>query len=169
MSKLKDLTNCQYERLTVIKRFENNHRGRAMWFCRCACGKELITSGYMLLSGQAKSCGCLRREQIVKSVTKHHKSNTKIYCVWKSIKQRCYNENNKYYHNYGGRGIIMCDEWKNDFSSFYNWAIENGYDSTATNKTCTIDRIDNDGNYEPNNCRWVDMKIQSNNRRKRKK
>ena len=63
----------------------------------------------------------------------------------------------------------MCDEWKNDFGKFYNWAIENGYDSSATNKTCTIDRIDNDGIYEPNNCRWVDMKVQSNNRRKRKK
>lgn len=163
-----DLTNKQFSRLTVIKRVDNDRRNRIRWLCRCSCGKEIITTSYLLSSGQAKSCGCLRRERIVNSVATHCKSNTKIYSVWKSIKQRCYNKNNKYYHNYGGRGIEMCDDWKNNFQEFYNWAIENGYDETAINKTCTIDRIDNDGIYEPDNCRWVDMKVQSNNRRKRK-
>ena len=164
-----DLTNQQFGRLTVIKRVENSKQGRTRWLCKCTCGKEIITTGYILSSGQSKSCGCLRREHILSSVIKHHKTNTKIYDIWSSIKQRCYNKNNKHYHNYGGRGIIMCDEWKNNFEKFYNWAIENGYNSNAINKDCTIDRIDNDGIYEPNNCRWVDMKVQSNNRRKRKK
>lgn len=169
MSKVNDLLNQQFERLTVIKRVENNQNGRARWLCRCSCGNEIITYGYRLTDGSTQSCGCLRRERIVNSVTKHHKSNTKIYNIWSSMKQRCYNPKSKHYKNYGARGIKICDEWKNNFSSFYDWAINNGYIENAEHKSCTIDRINNDGDYEPNNCRWADMKTQCNNRRKRKK
>ena len=168
MGKVKDLTNRRFERLKVIRRVENKNY-RAMWLCECDCGNKKTISTYQLLSGQTKSCGCLGKENRAKSRTKHHKTNTKLYYVWKGMKQRCYNPNNKYYYNYGGRGITICDKWKNDFEEFYEWAIKNGYVENALHKSCTIDRINNTGNYEPNNCRWVDMKTQSNNRRKKQK
>ncbi len=91
---------------------------------------------------------------------KHGKTGSRLYEVWHHMKSRCYYTKNKNYNAYGGRGIAVCDEWKNDFMSFYNWAMENGYDDTLT-----IDRIDNNKGYEPSNCRWVDMKQQSRNRR----
>lgn len=168
MGKAKDLTNRRFERLKVIRRVENKNY-RAMWLCECDCGNRKVITSYQLLSGDTKSCGCLGKENRTKSRTKHHKTNTKLYYVWKGMKQRCYNPKNKYYYNYGGRGITICEEWKNDFGKFYEWAIKNGYDENALHKSCTIDRINNSGNYEPNNCRWVDMKTQSNNRRKRQK
>ena len=84
------------------------------------------------------------------------------------MKLRCYNENSTAYKHYGGRGITICDEWKNDFQAFHDWAMQNGYDENAIRGDCTIDRIDVDGNYCPENCRWVDMKVQANNKRKKK-
>ena len=167
MGKVKDLTNKRFGRLEVIRR-EKNENYRATWLCKCDCGNKKIISSTHLISGLTKSCGCLGKENRTKSRAKHHKTNTKLYYVWKGMKQRCYNPNNKYYYNYGGRGITICDKWKDDFEEFYKWSVKNGYVENALHKSCTIDRINNDGNYEPSNCRWVDMKIQSNNRRKRK-
>ena len=90
----------------------------------------------------------------------HGKRNTRLYRIWSNIKTRCYNVNDPHYSNWGGRGVVICDEWINDFQSFYNWSISNGY-----NDTLTIDRIDNDGNYEPSNCRWITVKEQNQNKR----
>lgn len=99
----------------------------------------------------------------------HGLSKTRLYRVFKSMKDRCFNKNNAYYKNYGGRGITICREWLDDFAAFYNWALCNGYDENAPKGECTIDRINNNGNYEPSNCRWVNNKVQQSNKRSNKK
>ena len=97
----------------------------------------------------------------------HGKSNSRLYEVWAGMKRRCYNQNHKHYRDYGGRGISVCDEWRDDFGVFEKWAIENGYDEHAAKGACTLDRIDTDGDYSPSNCRFADMIVQQNNRRDR--
>lgn len=157
MSGVKDLTGKTFGRLTVIER-AGSHNGRALWLCSCQCGRTVIKVGKRLLSGQCKSCGCGEYENRVKNVTSHRLSNTRLYTIWQGIKQRCYYSKHKSYKNYGGRGITVCDEWKNDFKAFYDWAIANGYRDDLS-----IDRIDVNGNYEPNNCRWATYFEQSRN------
>ena len=107
--------------------------------------------------GNTKSCGCQRRNKF----RTHGKSNTRLYEIWTDMKQRCLNSNQKTYKYYGGRGITICQEWINDFMSFYDWSLENGYQDKLT-----IDRIDVNGGYEPNNCRWVTMETQLRNTRR---
>lgn len=150
-----DLTGERFGKLTVIE-YAGSKNKHTMWKCKCDCENETIISGDSLKRGKSKSCGCLQR----KAVTKHKMYDTRIYHIWRHMKERCYNKNYKRYSDYGGRGITICDEWKNDFAAFYNWAITNGYADDLT-----IDRIDVNGNYESSNCRWVDMKTQQNNRR----
>ena len=169
MSAVKDLTGQRFGRLVVICREGSTNLGCATWYCRCDCGRESIAEGAKLRKGNTKSCGCLHDEAARERRTKHGKSGTRLNAIWKAMHQRCHNPSNKDYNRYGGRGITVCDEWLHDFQAFYDWSMENGYDENAPYGQCTIDRIDNDKGYSPDNCRWVDAKTQCNNKSNNRK
>lgn len=152
--RFKDLTGKRFGRLLVIERI-GTKGGHALWKCKCDCGNEAEESSKFLNRGHTNSCGCLVKERM----TTHGLSKTKLHNVWNSMKERCSNPNVKNYSSYGGRGITVCDEWS-DFIPFYQWAMNNGYTDELT-----IDRVDNDGNYEVGNCKWSTYKEQANNKR----
>ncbi len=126
------------------------------------CGDEFKACTYVITKKDTKSCGCYQKRRTSETHKTHGLGYTRLYNIWVNMKDRVLNPKHKYYVDYGGRGIIICDEWKNDVKSFYDWAMQNGYEE---NKGLSIDRIDNDGNYCPENCRWVDRIIQSRNQR----
>lgn len=129
--------------------------------CKCDCGKETeVRRGSLVLKNGTRSCGCVHTEGLVQRNLIHNLSHTILYSRYLNIKERCYNPNCKAYKNYGGRGIKMCDEWFNNFESFYEWALSSGY-----KEELTIDRIDVNGDYAPDNCRWVTFKEQNLNKR----
>lgn len=163
MGRFEDITGQKFGRLTAI-----NYAGDRKWLFKCDCGKEKIIRTNDVKSGRTQSCGCYGREKINEACTTHNMSKTRLYSVYASMKQRCFNEKVAEYKNYGGRGIKICDEWlgKNGFENFYNWAMQNGYDESAKRGECTIDRENNDGNYCPENCRWVTQDVQAGNKRK---
>lgn len=151
-----------FGRLTVIDQAENKN-GFTYWKCRCSCGNIVTIKGVNLKIGKTKSCGCLNRDVVIqrnKDNADGKYRNSRLYRIYYGMRTRCYNKDDIGYKAYGSRGITICDEWLNDFLVFQDWALKNGYQDNLS-----IDRINNDGNYEPSNCRWVDGKTQSNNRR----
>lgn len=160
-----NLVGQKFNRLTVVE-YDHSDNG-VYWLCKCDCGNYVAVRGRDLKSGKTKSCGCYHKDlaaNLGRNKRTHGKSETKLYSVWCSMKSRCGNPNNKHYYRYGGRGITVCSEWEKSFESFYEWSINNGYQEGLT-----IDRIDNDGNYEPHNCRWVTMYVQCRNKHKARK
>ena len=166
---LKDLTGQRFGRLVVLRRYGSTPGGQATWICQCDCGNQHAVVGSSLRRGYTNSCGCLRDEIVSKKQGTHRKTKTRLYNVWTHMLQRCYNPNHTAYERYGGRGITVSDEWLHNFQAFYDWAMANGYDENAPIGKCTIDRIDNNKGYSPDNCRFVDMKVQNSNKRNSRK
>ena len=150
----KDLTGQKFNMLTVIERVENAPNGNAQFLCLCDCGNQVIVTGSHLRNNEVKSCGC-----IAPGKPKHHESNTPLYKKWKDMLRRCEDPKRPCYANYGGRGIQVCNEW-HDYENFRDWT-----NSTRDDSSLTLDRIDVNGNYCPDNCRWVNQKTQQNNKR----
>lgn len=160
--KAKDITGQRFGRLVALGPIGYSSDNRLMWLCQCDCGEKSHAHGGHLRSGHTHSCGCLHREVSSDSNKKHGMKHTPIYDIWCGIIQRCTSPNHKAYANYGGRGISICDEWRHDFQAFYDYVSQlDRYGSPEY----TLDRADNNGNYEPGNLRWSTDNEQARNKR----
>lgn len=161
----------KYHFLTVIG-YEYNRYGKRCFKCKCDCGSDALVIPNHLIDGRVKSCGCMQRELLRKESMIHGGCAfgvpERLYRVYRSMLNRCYDVNNSNYINYGARGITVCDEWRTNYAAFREWALQNGYEVTKDRKEQSIDRIDNNSGYMPENCRWTTMKVQRNNQRPRK-
>lgn len=156
--KVEDISGKIFGRLTAIKYIGKSKGKQTLWECKCDCGNIAIVHHQNLKSGHTSSCGCYNSEVASEREKEHGQSGTRLYNIWHDMIYRCYNGNHRSYKDYGGKGIIVCNEWKDDFEAFRNWAIENGY-----KENLSIDRIDSDKNYCPENCRWATDIQQANN------
>lgn len=152
-----DISGMKFGKARVLYRASNDKYGNAMWSCMCDCGTRFITLGHHLRSGKTKSCGCLQKESAKALKYKHGYSYTRIYGIWSGMIERCGNPNHTSYKNYGGKGVFVCDEWK-DAESFIAWALSNGYKDGLS-----IDRRETDKGYSPENCRFVTRIDQNRN------
>ena len=162
MAKRINLAGMRFGKLIAIER-SSNKGVKTRWLCKCDCGNTAIVPTNCLRRGKSKSCGCLISDVLTERNVRHGMYGTRLYRVWNNMKNRCYGENNPSYERYGGRGIAVCDEWL-DFNNFYDWSIKNGYKEESNYGECTLDRIDNNGDYCPENCRWVSLGDQQRNK-----
>ena len=156
MSRFIDITGEKYNKLKVISFYDITNNG-SRWLCECDCGKQKVIAASQLKRGTTKSCGCLRSTKKYNDETKAFRK--RLQYIYYQMKQRCYDKNNPAYNHYGARGINICEEWLNDINVFISWALENGY-----NRELTIERINVNGNYEPNNCKWITKTQQEYNK-----